>query len=146
MFGETCILGSRSEIKIPVINSVFELPATAARTDMSSYKLVAWTYDPDRVPAEVESSIPEPKETFVDRAPPLYLREEELIEPQRDTLRFTATIHIFEVQDYHPRSDSEDESLGMRRDYYSDSARNDYPGFDEGSRSLKPWLKVYWFP
>lgn len=75
------------------------VPATASNVDISSYNVVAWCGDPDRIPLEVDCSIPEPKEPFIDRAPPLFLREEELIKPRRYTLRFTAIINIIEVQD-----------------------------------------------
>lgn len=123
-------------------------PATAAQSDMSSYMLVAWSYDPDLIPVEVECSIPEPVEPFVGRAPPLYLKAEEIIESRRDALGFTVQIRILEVQDFHPRSDSEDEFLGVHRNF-DDSEDSDESGADglpntgHAGGSSKPWPRVF---
>lgn len=114
---------------------------------MSAYTKVAWCIDPNLIPNAVECTIPEPVEPFIEREPLLYLTREEIIESRRETLQFTAIIHVTMVEDFHPRSDSEDEFLGTRRGFPDDdsSGSDDYPGYDPGRGSSKPWPKVHHF-
>lgn len=114
---------------------------------MTSFQLVECCSDLDCIPVKVDCAIPEPVEPFVERAPPLYLRAEELIESLREVLGLTAVINVLEVQDYHPRSESEDEFMGTRRDFESDSDSSvDYPSFDGGGGPLKQWSRIFHFP
>lgn len=122
-------------------------PQTSSKADMSRFMAVAWCINLDSIPVEVECYVPESEEPFVERAPPLFLSAEELIHTHHDTLRFRVAVHVLEVQDFHPRSDSSDEEgfWGCRHDEDSDDSDDDYPGFDDCGGSSKPWPRVHKF-
>jgi hypothetical protein len=72
---------------------------------------VARAVEPDLIPNEVGCVLPEPTEPFVERQPPLFLCESELIHAKRDMLGFRTPVKILEIHDFSLLEDSSEWQL-----------------------------------
>jgi hypothetical protein len=68
--------------------------------------------------------------------PPLFLWSYEIINSKCDLLHFRAFIHVAEVHDFNPPSDSDVDGLANGDD---DSSEEDYPGYMSDPRILRHW-------
>jgi hypothetical protein len=106
--------------------------------------VVTWAFDPSLIPQEVGCIVPEPEGPSMVGVRPLFLRASEIIHSRQDTLQFRAFIHILEIHDFTPPSDSSDEggdNGGDAPDGFSDE--DAYPGYDPGRGLLRPWPRVH---
>ncbi|TVT98160.1 hypothetical protein EJB05_56538, partial [Eragrostis curvula] len=83
-------------------------PATATVTNMSKFKLTAWTTDPSRIPAIMEMQIDEPEEEIAHSDPGMQLIFGSLPRflTQKRVLKYYIIIHIRNIADFNPRSPS----------------------------------------
>lgn len=110
-----------------ILQSSYEIlalsPDTRDRVDFTRFELVAWCVHPSLIPKEKILVVPEEDEPFVESAPPLFLKQKDLIHTKRHTLRYRVIVFIHEVQDMRPRSPP------SSSDGSPDSDDDDYPGY-----------------
>jgi hypothetical protein len=96
-----------------IVNSscmVFKLVlASLQAQDLSCFMVVAWAFHPGVIPQEIGCIVPEPEGPSKVDVSPLFLRASEIIHSRQDTLQFWAFIHILEIHDFTPPSDSSNE-------------------------------------
>lgn len=73
-------------------------PASVGKSDLSAFRLTAWTNNPSRIPKTVRLLIAEPEPVLPGNLPP-YLR-------YKDMLRYRVIVHIRSTADFNPQDPS----------------------------------------